>query len=85
MANQMTKGISENIKEHLHDYFENLQGTKPIDIYEKFLKEFDLSLIEVVLLQTKGNKVRTAEILGINRNTLSKKMKDLGLESKSFK
>ncbi len=81
----MASGISGCIKEHLHEYFENLNGTKPKSIYAQLLKEFDAPLIEIVLKETKGNKVKTSEILGINRNTLSKKMKELGLEAKRFK
>ena len=81
----MNSGLSNCIKDKLQSYFDNLQGTSPKDIYSKLLKEFDLPLIEVVLRQTRGNKVQTAEILGINRNTLSKKMKELNLNAKNFK
>lgn len=78
-------GLSNCIKERLENYFNNLQGTAPKNIYGKLLKEFDRPIIEVVLKYTKGNKVKTSEILGINRNTLSKKMKELEFFSKDYK
>ncbi|MCT4574888.1 MAG: Fis family transcriptional regulator [Alphaproteobacteria bacterium] len=81
----MSKGVASCIKEKLNSYFYDLHGTCPRDLYASLLKEFDYSLIDVVLTQTKGNKVKTAEILGINRNTLSKKMKDLNIDAKNYK
>lgn len=78
-------GLSNCIKTRLENYFNNLRGTPPKNIYGKLLKEFDRPLIEVVLQYTKGNKVRTADILGINRNTLSKKMKDLNIKASDYK
>lgn len=77
--------MADNLNKMMHDCFNSLEDDNIKDLYSKFLKEFDRPLIEVVLKKTRGNKVKTAEILGINRNTLSKKMKELDLCSKSFK
>ncbi|MEQ9619107.1 MAG: sigma-54 dependent transcriptional regulator [Deltaproteobacteria bacterium] len=51
-------------------------------IYDEIIKKVEKPLIESVLLLTGGNKKKAAQLLGINRNTLSKKIEDLGLREK---
>ena len=51
-------------------------------IYNKVIKKVEKPLIEALLRITNGNKKKAAQILGINRNTLSKKMEELGLQEK---
>ena len=51
-------------------------------VYETIIKKVEKPLIKLVLDITKGNKKKAALILGINRNTLSKKMEDLGFQEK---
>ncbi|NIT12828.1 MAG: nitrogen regulation protein NR(I), partial [Candidatus Dadabacteria bacterium] len=52
----------------------------PIGIYENVVSRIEKPLIEEILKVTKGNKKKAAEVLGINRNTLSKKMSDLHIK-----
>jgi len=52
------------------------------NLYEMVLQQMERPLIQIVLEKTRGNQVRTAEILGINRNTLRKKITTLGIEVK---
>jgi two-component system nitrogen regulation response regulator GlnG len=54
-------------------------GERPRDVYETILREIEAPLLRVVLERTGGNQLRAAEILGINRNTLRKKLTELGI------
>ena len=71
-------GLSSLIKDKLSQYFNLLDGQKPgTDFYMHVLREVERPLIELALEATKGNKVQAAAWLGINRNTLHKKIKEL--------
>ena len=74
------KGLSDIIKDALQTYFEAHQGElPPTGLYERVLHEVEAPLIEISLAYNKGNRIKTAELLGINRNTLRKKILSLGL------
>ena len=49
-------------------------------LYDRILREMERPLLTVTLEATRGNQVKAAEVLGLNRNTLRKKIRDLGLE-----
>ena len=55
-------------------------GIPPAGLYDRVLEEVERPLIQLTLAATRGNQVRAAEILGLNRNTLRKKIQDLGVE-----
>ena len=63
----------------LSDYFSNLNGHKPAHLYDLVLREVEEPLFKSVLTYSQGNQVRAADILGINRGTLRKKLKIYGL------
>ena len=63
----------------LNDYFANLNGHRPAQLYDLVLREVEEPLLKAVLDYTEGNQVRAADILGINRGTLRKKLKQFGL------
>ena len=69
------KHIEECVRESLQRYFRDLDGEAPAAIYDMVLARVEKPLIEVVLTHTQGNQTRAAELLGLNRNTLRKKMK----------
>ena len=72
--------LSQAIEAHLRRYFDLHGDSLPPDgLYDRILKEMELPLIALSLSATRGNQVRTAELLGINRNTLRKKIKDLDI------
>ena len=72
--------LGQAIESHLRRYFD-LHGDSlpPAGLYERIIKEVELPLIALSLSATRGNQVRTAELLGINRNTLRKKIQDLDI------
>jgi len=72
--------LAHAIEAHLRRYFDLHGDSLPPDgLYDRILKEVELPLIALSLSATRGNQVRTAELLGINRNTLRKKIKDLDI------
>ena len=69
------------VERHLQSYFASQpEGTPPAGLYDRVVEEVEAPLIRLTLNATRGNQVRAAEILGLNRNTLRKKITDLGIE-----
>jgi len=74
------EGLSEMIERHLRSYFAaHSDGLPPSGLYERVLKELERPLISLTLQATKGNQIRAASVLGLNRNTLRKKIRDLDI------
>ena len=70
-----TTQISKVIKEALHTYFINLNGENPASsFYQDMIFAVEKSIIEETLLKVELNQKKAAEILGMSRNTLSKKI-----------
>ena len=67
-------------KRVLTQYFEDLNGHKPANLYHLVLQQVEGPLLETVMNFTAGNQTQAAEILGINRSTLRKKLAQYGLE-----
>jgi two-component system nitrogen regulation response regulator GlnG len=68
------------LEEKLSDLVERMGGLETGDIYSLVLQRVEKPLITLVLKKTEGNQVRAANLLGINRNTLRKKIKELGIK-----
>ncbi|MEI9992848.1 MAG: nitrogen regulation protein NR(I) [Rhizomicrobium sp.] len=73
--------LSTAVERHLTKYF-LAQGEKlpPPGLYDRVLQEIERPLLSICLAATRGNQIRAAHLLGLNRNTLRKKIRDLGLE-----
>ncbi len=72
--------LSEAMELRLERYFEMHDGIDvPTGLYDIIIKEIEKSLLSVTMRHAKGNKVKAARILGINRNTLHKKLLTLDL------
>ena len=73
--------LSDFTADALHSYFKNLNGHKPANIYKLVMGEVEPPLLAAVMEYTKGNQTLASEILGINRATLRKKLKQYQLNS----
>ncbi len=74
------ESIYHCVESALDIYFEDLDGHDPANIYELVLSQTEKPMLEVVLRQAQGNITKSAEMLGINRATLRKKLKKYDLE-----
>ena len=74
--------LEEIIRHKLEDYFRRTEGVDVDNLYSLVIERVERPLIELTLKKTKGNQIRAAQILGINRNTLRKKITDLHIELK---
>ena len=72
-------GIAEVIVQSLEAYFRDLDGQPAAQVYEMVIQAVERPLLEVVMREAQGNQLRASEILGINRNTLRKKLVAHGL------
>ncbi|MBS0565768.1 MAG: nitrogen regulation protein NR(I), partial [Proteobacteria bacterium] len=72
--------LSASVARHLARYF-GLHGgaLPPPGLYDRILREIEQPLLEIALEATAGNQARCADLLGINRNTLRKKLTDLDI------
>ena len=74
-------GLSSCVKTALEKYFHDLNGERPAgDLYDLVIHEVERPLLEIVMKHVKSNQCRASELLGINRNTLRKKLKLHGLD-----
>lgn len=71
--------LSNSVKDSLDQYFKDLEGQPPHAIYDMVLACVEQPLIEYILDYTEGNQSKAAEILGINRNTLRKKIQQYNI------
>ena len=75
--------FEEMVKAKLAGLLARIDGYPAHDLYEKVLARVERPLFDLVLAHTGGNQLKAAELLGLNRNTLRKKLADLGIASKS--
>ncbi|MDT7835570.1 Fis family transcriptional regulator [Aquabacterium sp. OR-4] len=68
------KKIEECIRDSLEQYFRDLRGTEPHSVHDMIVATVEKPLLEVVMKHADGNQSKAAEWLGINRNTLRRKL-----------
>jgi two-component system nitrogen regulation response regulator GlnG len=69
------------VERHLAAYFAGFEdGRPPAGLYHRVLREIEYPLLSAALAATNGNQIRAAELLGLNRNTLRKKVRDLDIQ-----
>lgn len=72
--------IARCVRKAIDGYFRDLDGERPCAVYDMVLSSVERPLIEVVLHRVAGNQTQAAQVLGMNRNTLRKKMKAYGIK-----
>ena len=73
--------LSGSVERHLATYFQSYgDNLPPPGLYHRILREVENPLISAALASTRGNQIKAAELLGVNRNTLRKKIRDLDIQ-----
>jgi Fis family transcriptional regulator, factor for inversion stimulation protein len=75
------QSIDEAVTRSLERYFRDLDGTPAQSVHQMVIEAVERPMLEVVMRQARGNQLRASEMLGINRNTLRKKLQYYGLLS----
>ncbi|QQP91976.1 nitrogen regulation protein NR(I) [Skermanella sp. TT6] len=75
------EGLSSAVERHLKDYFAaHKDGIPAAGLYDRVLREIERPLISLSLSATRGNQIKAAQMLGLNRNTLRKKIRELDIQ-----
>ena len=79
--NDENNSLGASVERHLSRYFaQHGEQLPPPGLYDRILEDVERPLLSICLAATRGNQIGAAHLLGLNRNTLRKKIKDLGLE-----
>src|SRR5256712_7620897 len=75
------ESLNAMVERHLARYFAGFEdGIPPPGLYHRILREVEFPLVSAALAATRGNQIRAADLLGVNRNTLRKKIRDLDIQ-----
>ena len=80
MVNKDNNDLALCVREALDEYFRDLDGQPPHAVYDMVLACMEKPLLEYVMNRAGGNQINAAAILGLNRNTLRKKLKQHNLQ-----
>jgi Fis family transcriptional regulator len=72
--------LCQSVRGSLKRYFRDLNGEEPVNLHGMVMSEVEKPLLELVMERAQSNQTRAARMLGINRNTLRKKLKFYNLE-----
>jgi two-component system nitrogen regulation response regulator GlnG len=73
----LTTMVERYLAKHFAEYGERLP---PAGLYDRVIREIERPLVSIALAAARGNQIRAAQLLGLNRNTLRKKIRELGVE-----
>jgi Fis family transcriptional regulator len=82
-VDQKNERLMDSVRHALKNYFRQLKGEEPSEVYPMVLTEIEVPLLEVVMKQTKNNQSLTARMLGLSRGTTRQKLKKYGLLERS--
>ncbi|OED40888.1 methyltransferase [Endozoicomonas sp. (ex Bugula neritina AB1)] len=74
-----TQTLRDSVERSMNNYFAHLDGQDVTDVYDMVLSEVEAPLLETVMAYVKGNQTKASVLLGLNRGTLRKKLKQYGL------
>lgn len=80
-----TLSLSNLVAQRLEEFFESHVNALPINLYDVIIPQVEHPLIVQALKATNGNQIKAAEILGINRNTIRKKIKLFSIKPSDYK
>ena len=76
-----SEGLTGSVDRHLREYFAaHRDSLPPSGLYDRVLREIERPLLTLTLTATRGNQIKAAELLGLNRNTLRKKLRELDIQ-----
>ncbi|MBJ7539136.1 DNA-binding transcriptional regulator Fis [Marinomonas sp. C1424] len=78
-SSEQSQTLRGNVEKALQNYFTHLDGQPATDLYQLVLAEVEAPLLESVMSYTKDNQTKASSILGLNRGTLRKKLKQYGM------
>jgi len=78
-SSEQSQTLRDNVEKALQNYFAHLDGQPITDLYQLVLAEVEAPLLESVMSYTKDNQTKASTILGLNRGTLRKKLKQYGM------
>jgi len=73
------QSLRDSVEQAMENYFRNLEGSNTADVYELVMAEVEAPMLEVIMKHTRHNQTKAAQVLGLNRGTLRKKLKQYGL------
>lgn len=77
--NVQEQSLRSSVESTMENYFHHLDGQSVTDVYDMVLQEIEAPLLEIVMKNTRQNQTKAAELLGLNRGTLRKKLKRYSL------
>lgn len=80
LKHRQVRSIGKFVESRLNGFMRNIKRLEKFNLYDMVIPEVEKSLILMVMRETRGNQVRAAQLLGINRNTLRSKIKKLKLK-----
>lgn len=78
-AAAQNQSLRDCVEQAMDNYFKHLEGQPVQDVYDLVMAEVEAPMLEIVMKYTRHNQTRAAHVLGLNRGTLRKKLKQYGL------
>ncbi len=73
------QSLRDCVEQAMENYFRHLEGQPVSDVYDMVMAEVEAPMLEVIMKYTRHNQTKAAHVLGLNRGTLRKKLKQYGL------